>query len=177
MKPISLTISVPSFTIACEATPAVEAASRPAADSPELEILDQYAGLWIERVAGKPEVSRSDVGEWILDGRFMRQTWTFEAHDDVPKASGMTFMTYDREKKAYRSWAFTAAGSVIENEGTWDSKHRAMTWWHSLPDTKERVFTKVMFSDGLIQDWSITKTNAAGEIVREVTGRSIRQMD
>jgi hypothetical protein len=32
----------------------------------------------------------------------------------------LTLMTFDTIGKVYRSWAFLATGTVIENEGVWD---------------------------------------------------------
>jgi hypothetical protein len=84
-------------------------------------------------------------------------------------------MTYDREKGVYRSWSFLAAGSVIENEGSWDSAFHSMTWWHRASEKGETIYTKVLFSDELIQDWSIVKTDREGNILRELSGRSVRQ--
>jgi hypothetical protein len=175
MKPIPLTITVPAFTFTCEAAVSEDAANQPAEDCEELKILDRYAGIWVEHVSGKPEVRRRDEGEWILDGRFLRQTWTSEAQEDAPKASGMTLMTYDREQGVYRSWAFLATGSVIENEGSWDEPTKTMTWGHRVPETTEMVFTRVVFPDEATQEWSIVKTDGEGKILRELAGRSIRQ--
>lgn len=175
MKPLPLTISIPAFTFTCEATVEEECATGPAEDSAELKVLDHYAGIWVERVSGKPEVRRRDEGEWILDGRFLRQTWTSEAQDDAPKASGVTLMTYVREMNVYQSWAFLATGSVIENEGSWDADSKTMTWGHRAPGTTEMIFTRVAFPDETTQEWCIVKTDGEGNILRKIAGRSVRQ--
>lgn len=153
MKPIPLTITVPAFTFTCEATAAEDLPAGPAEDPAELKILDRFAGVWIERVDGKPEIRRRDEGEWILDGRFLRQTWTSEAREDAPKASGLTLMTYDRARNVYQSWAFLAAGSIIENEGAWDAATNTMTWGHRVPGATEMIVTKVAFPDEATQEW------------------------
>jgi hypothetical protein len=175
MKPIPLTITIPSFTFTCEASVAEDPANGPAADSAELKVLDHYAGVWVEHVSGRPEVRRRDEGEWILDGRFLRQTWTSEAQEDAPKASGMTLMTYDGVRNVYRSWAFLAAGSMIENEGSWDAGTKTMTWGHRVPDTTDMIFTRVVFPDDATQEWSIVKMDGEGNVLKELAGRSVRQ--
>jgi hypothetical protein len=129
----------------------------------------------VEHVSGKPEVRRRDEGEWVLDGRFLRQTWMSEAQEDAPKASGFTLMTYDRERNIYRSWAFQAAGAVIENEGSWDAASNTMTWGHRASETTEMIFTRAVFPDEVTQEWSIVKTDGEGKILREIAGRSVRQ--
>jgi len=174
MKPIPLTISVPAFTFTCEATAAEEPEIGPAEDSAELKVLDRYAGIWVERVSRKPEVRRRDEGEWILDGRFLRQTWTSEAEDDAPKASGMTLMTYDGARNVYRSWAFLAAGTMIENEGSWDAASNTMTWGHRVPETTEMIYTRITFPDEATQEWNIVKTDGEGNVLKEISGRSAR---
>jgi hypothetical protein len=129
----------------------------------------------VEHVSGKPEVRRRDEGEWVLDGRFLRQTWMSEAQEDAPKASGFTLMTYDRERNIYRSWAFQAACAVIENEGSWDAASNTMTWGHRASETTEMIFTRAVFPDEVTQEWSIVKTDGEGKILREIAGRSVRQ--
>ena len=175
MKPIPLTITIPSFTFTCEASVAEDTAAAPAENSPELKVLDRYAGTWVEHISGRPEVRRRDEGEWILEGRFLRQKWTTEALEDAPKASGMTLMTYDRERNVYRSWSFLATGSMIENDGTWDAKSNTMTWGHRVTERTEKVTTTVSFPDEATQEWSIVQTDAEGKILREIAGRSVRQ--
>ncbi len=87
----------------------------------------------------------------------------------------MTLMTYDRERSVYRSWAFLATGSVIENEGSWDPKSQTMTWGHRVPGSTEMIFTKVTFRDETNQQWSIVKTDADGTVLKEVSGTSERR--
>ena len=157
MKAIPLTITIPAFTFTCEATAADDPPAGPADDSAELK------------------VRRRDEGEWILDGRFLRQTWTSAAQEDAPMASGMTLMTYDRSRNVYRSWAFLAAGTMIENEGSWDATTKTMTWGHRVPGTTEMIFTRVAFPDGGTQEWSIVKTDVEGNVLKELAGRSVRQ--
>ena len=175
MKAIPLTITIPAFTFTCEATAADDPSTGPADDPAELKVLDHYAGIWVEHVSGRPEVRRRDEGEWILDGRFLRQTWTSAAQEDAPMASGMTLMTYDRNRNVYRSWAFLATGTMIENEGSWDATTKTMTWGHRVPGTTEMIFTRVAFPDGGTQEWSIVKTDVEGNVLKELAGRSVRQ--
>ncbi len=175
MKPITLTVSIPASVFSCQVQSDDEVAEGPSPDVPELQTLHRYAGQWEDEIAGKPGMKRSERGEWVLRGRFLRQSWTTEAGDGTPTASGFTVMTFDPERGVYRHWSFLASGSVIENEGTWDPATRTFTWGHRVPDTAETVITTAAFVEEGMQDWSIVKTDARGKVVREVAGRSIRR--
>ena len=175
MKPVVLTVSIPATVLSCQVNAGEDVAEGPSPEVPELQNLDHYAGQWEDEIAGRPDVRRTELGEWILNGRFLRQSWSSEATDGTPPAHGLTLMTFDTEGKVYRSWAFLATGTVIENEGVWDAITKTFTWGHRLPATSETVITKASFTDDNVQAWSIVKTDEHDKVIREVAGRSIRR--
>ena len=175
MKPLVLTVTIPASVLRCQVNTDNDIAAGPAPEIPQLQLLDQYAGHWEDEIGGKPGMRRTETGEWILQGRFLRQCWSSENAEGDQMASGMTLMTFDTERATYRSWSFLAAGSVIENEGVWDASDHTFTWRHHLPDTSETIVTKASFVDNGMQSWSIVKTDAEGKVVREVVGRSSRR--
>ena len=175
MKPVVLTVSIPATILSCQVNTGEDIAEGPAADVPELKELDHYAGQWEDEIAGRPDMRRTELGEWILQGRFLRQSWSTESSDGTPPAHGLTLMTFDTDRRVYRSWAFLATGSVIENEGVWDPITKTLTWGHRVPETSETVITKASFVVEATQSWSIVKTDEHGKVVREVVGRSIRR--
>jgi hypothetical protein len=176
MKPVVLTVSIPATVLSCQVDATEEhIAQGPSPDVPELQELNYYVGQWEDEIDGRPGVCRTEVNEWILQGRFLRQSWSTEAKDGTPPAHGQTLMTYDVDRRVYRSWAFLATGSVIENEGLWDADTKTFTWGHRVIDTSETVITKACFPDENIQAWSIVKTDEQQKIVREVVGHSIRR--
>lgn len=175
VKPIVLSVTIPASTFICQLNPSEEIADGPSPDLPELQVLNAYAGLWEDEIEGRPEKKRRESGEWVLDGRYMRQSWSTEATETAPKASGLTLMTYDPNTKLFRSWAFLATGSVIENEGVWNAANRTMTWGHRLPETGETVVTKTSFPEETVQAWSMMKTDARDVIIREISGRRYRR--
>lgn len=177
MKPLVLTVTIPATVLSCQvnADAGEDVTPGPSPELPELKALNHYVGQWEDEISGRPGVRRREVGEWILDGRFLRQSWSTESNDGSPAAQGMTLMTFDPEAKIYRSWGFLATGSVIENIGTWDEAAQTFTWGRRLMDTAETVTTKASFPSENSQAWYIVKTDENHKIVREVTGRSIRQ--
>jgi hypothetical protein len=175
MKPVVLTVSIPATVLSCQLQPDHDVAQGPAPDVPELKLLDHYAGQWEDEIAGRPDMRRSELGEWILEGRFLRQTWSTESGDGSPSAHGITLMTFDPQRQVYRSWAFLATGSVIENEGLWDPVTKTFTWGHSVANKAERVITKASFTEKATQSWSIVKTDEHDKVLREVSGRSVRR--
>ncbi|MEA3208198.1 MAG: hypothetical protein QOE70_1255 [Chthoniobacter sp.] len=172
---MTLTVKIPASAFTCQVTSAEEIAEGPDPTVPELEVLKHYFGQWDSEITGKPAWKRTESGEWVLNGRFLRQCWSTEAGEGIPKASGITIMTFDVKKKAYLSWSFLAIGSVACNEGVWDSASRTMTWRDRLADTGEAVVTKATFVDEGTNVWSIAETDREGKIVREVAGKNTRR--
>lgn len=175
MKPLVVTVSIPASTFTCQVNSDEEIADGPSEEISELRVLDHYRGKWEDEISGRPSVKRTEIGEWVLNGRFLRQLWSTEASEDMPKASGITMMTFDTSSEQYRSWSFLATGTVIENEGVWDAPSRTMTWGHRVPDTGESVITKTTFIDEVTAAWSIVKLDAKDHVVREVDGRNRRR--
>ena len=164
MNPVVLSVSIPATVLQLQVNASEETVEGPATDIPELQALNLYAGEWEDEIAGKPGMRRMESATWILQGRFLRQSWTADTGDGSPTASGV-----------YRNWAFLATGSVIENEGTWDAERSTFAWGHRLTDTSETVITKAVFEGAGTLAWSIVKTDVHGKIVREVAGLSRRK--
>jgi hypothetical protein len=175
MNPLVLSVTIPSSVLQFQIGSTEEIVQGPADEVPELQALHHYAGDWEEEISGKLVRRRTESASWILQGRFLRQSWSAEAGDGTPTASGLTLMTFDVDRRIYRSWSFLATGSVIENEGMWDAANRTFTWGHRLVETSEAVITKAAFEEGDSQAWSIVKTDAHDKVLREVSGRSRRK--
>ncbi|HEY3901392.1 MAG TPA: hypothetical protein VGM54_22475 [Chthoniobacter sp.] len=175
MKPVVLTVSIPATVLSCQVQADGDVAEGPDPAVPELQALNHYIGQWEDEIAGRPQVKRAETGEWILRGRFLRQSWSAESTDGAPPAQGLTLMTFDTGGKVYRSWSFLATGSVLEKEGVWDTITKTFTWGHRIAESSETVITKASFVDEAVQDWSIVKTDEHGKVVREVVGRSLRR--
>lgn len=175
MNPLVLSVTIPSSVLQFQIGSTEEIVEGPAPGIPELEALHHYVGDWENEVDSKRGMRRTESAAWILKGRFLRQSWSAEAGDGTPTASGLTLMTFDVDRRVYRHWSFLATGSVIENEGAWDATSRTFTWGHRLVDTSETVISKATFEDGGTQAWSVVKTDEHGKVLREVNGRSRRK--
>lgn len=94
---------------------------------PELKALDHYAGSWDTEITSKnPPFTKGTVtAKWVLDGRFLQQT--AEGKDGPTVFKYMSLMTYDPNKKVYRSWIFLSDGFAAESEGSWNAKDQVMT--------------------------------------------------
>jgi hypothetical protein len=174
MKPVVVTLSIPSEAFLSQISSAEKISALPAADVPELSPLHLYAGRWEAEISGKSQLKRIEVGEWILNGSFLRQSWSTEGAEDTPKACGMTLMTYDSVRNAYLSWSFLAIRSVVHREGFWDAASRTMTWTDQLAAHGGSVISTSWFTDDATHAWSIKETDDHGRVVREIDGRSIR---
>jgi hypothetical protein len=175
MNPLIVTVALPEMHFLCRVGPGDASSAGPDSSVPELQVLNHYAGVWEDEIYGANSLSRSEIGEWVLDGSFLRQSWISEGSDKIPKATGITMMTFDRGKQTYLSWSFLAIGSVVFNEGQWDPQTHTMTWTDRISSAGDLVITTARFSGGVKNDWSIVEQDPKGRYVREVTGTSLRR--
>ena len=113
--------------------------------SPELAVLDRFAGQW--------EVSEShydslgavvgsakgiEEGAWILDGRTLQRTYTTGVEGNLFRAVGM--ITWDAAEKHFEGVWFdnTSTNGPTALTGTWDEASKTMTFTLSStgPDGK-----------------------------------------
>jgi len=175
MSPVVVTVSIPAEAFISQIGSAEKISDEADPTVPELQPLHLYAGRWESEISGKPQFKRVEVGEWILNGSFLRQCWSADGPEEATKASGITIMTFDSVKKAYLSWSFLAIRSVVQKEGSWDAASQTMTWTDQLAAPGESVVTKSSFVDSATNVWSITETDAKGKVVRSLDGKSVRR--
>ena len=158
-----------------------EAPQGPAGDVPELKVLEHRVGEWDVEMTIKPadgpsggiKAKGTAKAEWVLDGRFVQSTWTMEGEDGSPPMKGISLMTYDPGKKAYRGWMFLSNGSVSQTEGRWDDKTRTMTLKARDPQGGSSTVVESFAEDGT-QTWTIVEKDRDGRVLAEVTGTNTR---
>jgi hypothetical protein len=156
--------------------------TKPAADLPDLQALDHWAGKWesemtINPNADLPKGGRSkgtSTGEWIHDGRFLLLTWKTDATEGMPKSTGSIIMTYDPGKKTYRSWSFFSSGYTRESRGVWDADAKTMTWNSRDDETGRTSMTKASFTDNT-ENWSTVDKDKEGTVLSESSGKNTRK--
>src|SRR4051812_48136926 len=168
-------------SLAAAAAAAPDRAPGPAGDVPELKVLEHWVGEWdvemtvkpADGAAGGTKAKGTAKAEWVLDGRFVQETWTLEGEDGSPPMKGITLMTYDPGKKAYRSWTFFSNRSASQAEGRWDEKARALT--SKARDPQGGATTTVAsFAEDGTQTWSIVEKDRDGKVLAEITGTTRR---
>jgi hypothetical protein len=160
------------FLVAALAVGAIARAETP---PPELDTLKLYAGKWDVAVTDNASVKGEASGQWVLEGRFLQQSWSLDpGAPDAPKISGTTMMTYDSVKRVYRAWHYFSSGSFAEADGTWDEPSRTFTWTGRDATKGTSVVTKASF-DGDIEKWSIVTTKSSGEQVSSFGGTNTRR--
>jgi hypothetical protein len=161
---------------------AQEPATGPSPEVPELVALSGLVGKWDCRSQVKPLESVTEgstrtgtaEAEWIHGGRFLRQTWIIEPAGTQPGLSGSAILTYDPEKKSYRSWHFLSNGGTRESPGTYDEKTKTMTW--TARDANGiHIVTKSTFAEDGSENWTITVTDAKGKVVEDMKGKNTRR--
>ena len=155
---------------------------KPARDVPELAALSQYVGNWDIDVTIKnsehpqgAQTKGSSVGEWIHDGRFLRQTWSLAENNGLPAMNGSIIRTYDPRKMTYRSWTFDSAGFTEESQGTWNAESRTMKWIVRDNLSGGSTVSESTFPEEGRETWSVVVKDDDGEIVADVQGKSTRK--
>jgi len=170
------------LTLFCGHAHAADYRQRPATDVPELDPLDYYGGNWDIELTIKnsehPEgvqTTGSSVGEWIHDGRYLRQTWSVNAKNGVRAFNGSSIRTFDPRKKAYRTWSFDSAGNTEESQGAWNIKTRTLRWTvRQNSDGGTTIITSTFPEDGR-ETWSIVMKDGDGKIMADVSGTGARR--
>ena len=139
--------------------------------SPELMALDRYVGNWeTSGASGR----LSTTCEWILDGSFLRHSWSAEAPGGGPKSFGMQLMSYDAEHHIYRAWTFFSNGKARQGEGAWDAASKTFTWTSKDPENGQTGVTKVTFVTDDEQKCVFTLTDRDGKLITDYTIKKVR---
>lgn len=154
----------------------------PAKEIPELQILSCYVGTWEVSGASSespnaPAFKGKATSKWILDGRFLEQTGVIHASAGGNPTTITTLMTYDADKKIFRTWTFVSDGRATESEGKWDPATQTMTSV-DCPGVKHQVVTTtVNFSEAGIQKWKLVIADQSGTILKQMIGKNVRQRE
>lgn len=132
----------------------------------ELRVLDRMVGTWDAVHIMKPAVWTPDGDrttstikrEWILDGRFLLDTSKHSTGQE-----GMSLLSFDARRKAYRSWWFNSEGHRSQNHGEWHEKTQTLTL---VSDTEDGKTTRgsARFPDPDHQVVEIKVTDADGKV-------------
>jgi len=95
---------------------------------PELKKLDFFVGNWMADVTMYPnefmpggKSQGKESMKWELDGMFVSMDYQDQPGEEKKMLAykGKGFMTYDMQKKTYRSWWMDNWGSASESVGDW----------------------------------------------------------
>ncbi len=151
-----------------------EDAQGPNAEVPELNVLKVYAGKFKIEVLEPALFSGSAEGEWVLDGRFVKQSFKLENDQSKQLLTGTHLFTYDIHKKAYRCWRYYSNGFIYEAQGAWDEKEKTMTWTGPDADSPGTMRMASTFDKEGNQTWKLTKEDPNGRVQGgEVKGKHI----
>jgi hypothetical protein len=117
--------------------------------SPELDILNKFAGTWKTSTVLKPSVwieaeTRIDgtrKAEWMLKNKFLK---VIGKGGDVESREMNGF---DQQRRIYTRWTFDTNGSIAHWRGRWSEKKKTMTWTLDAAGTVEGKMTEHFVSD------------------------------
>lgn len=147
----------------------------------ELKILNRFLGNWDTEVVSKPaewspkEFTSKGVSsfEWMLDGRFMKNSSKAVAPE---KAESFQLMTYNPVAKKYFMWFFDSSGTVSEAEGTWDAENATLTWT-SQPDENLTAVNRIRFTDKDSIAWTMLIRDKNNKIYLDLRGKMARKKE
>jgi hypothetical protein len=119
----------------------------------------------------------SAAGEWIHDGRFLRQTWSVNAAEGLPAFNGSSIRTYDPRTKTYRTWSFDSGGNTEESQGTWDPKTRTLVWKVRENLSGGITTSTSTFPEEGKETWSLLIKDGDGEVLADVNGTGTRRKE
>jgi hypothetical protein len=141
----------------------------------EQKVLDKFVGDWRttykcprsewtpQETSGSAELNTARV----VGGRYIQEK---SEHDD--NTSGSSILTYDEQRKCYRSWWFSSTGQMSESSGQWDAGSRTMTWTSTRDDVTST--TKHRFVDNDNAEWSVAVKDSRGKIYLRIEGTGVR---
>ena len=141
---------------------------------PELQVLSKYVGTWDADIKGELVIKAVMTVKWILNGNYLEmETIISEDSGTFDKKKSKTFMTYDREKKVYRTWSFDDMGQTVVTEGSWNSKSQTMTMTERIGEIT--ITSTADFSKSGIIEWHGIVSDKDGKFIKEATSVSKRR--
>lgn len=136
--------------------------------SPELQVLDRFAGTWDFVVTQKPTggtattEKTSEVRQWSLGGRFIHFQNPQLGLPDQPEFHML--VTYDPATRSYPGVLMNGASRTFV-DGTWDEATRTMRFRGTFPDNALKFDFKNRFVDENQIEASGSFTNSSGEVL------------
>lgn len=138
----------------------------------EQKVLDRWLGNWQTTYKQLKPEEKSGTAETlttrVIGGQFVQEA---AAHSD--KSFSRSTITYDAEKKTYRSWWFSSTGQTDESTGTWDADKKTMTW-HSTTIGDAKTTVKQHFKDDDTIEFDVVAKDRAGRVVFHMEGKNVR---
>jgi len=136
------------------------------------DVLDRFVGKWDTettiRRPGPPAEEKHTVGRGLctvtLEGRY----YEFRTSTIPPGDSELQVMTYDAEAKVFKQWVFASDGYTHAADGTWDPATNTLRWSGKSGANAFVIDDRFAAPDRL--EWTLTRTDAAGQAVQTITG-------
>ncbi|HVJ79809.1 MAG TPA: DUF1579 family protein [Planctomycetia bacterium] len=151
----------------------------PSSKVAELAALDHYAGSWKTTFSGDGGASTTaatTTGKWILGGRFMQQSVRIGGEGGAAATEVMTMMTFDVDRKVYKSWHFISDGGTMPSEGTWDAEKKTMKTTARSDGDGGRIEITADFSEAGKEKWKIDLFDVAGVRKSTIAGTNVKEV-
>jgi hypothetical protein len=133
---------------------------------PEMKVLRRLVGSWKTNTLFKPAVwtpqetrgTGNVMRRWVLDGYYLQDT---SVNSDGTES--ISLVTYDPDRKAYRSWWYNSEGRTTKAEGQWDDASATLTYRSDLGDGIT-ARSSAHFLDNDRHEWEVVVTGADGKL-------------
>lgn len=124
-------------------------AGGPAADRPELQVLDRLRGEWTGTLDGDTSGKQLKLNHrWILSGQTLESKLTFDGTEIL------MLRTYDAVSAKYVVTCFTNDGTVLLMQGEWDESQQQLS--ASTRRGGDPVSLTTQFVDETTVRWTLT---------------------
>ena len=149
--------------------------AKPAQQSEEIKVLNQWLGAWENRIVIKPSVWIADKEEftgtknveWFLDGHFQQAT------SQNPHETTYEIFRYDHASKLYQRWSYNSEGITSFWTGAWDKETNTLTWQMEF-SPHINGYIKDRFVGANTYKTEITLTDRKGTLLLDILIESTR---
>jgi Protein of unknown function (DUF1579) len=169
-------LQMPLVVVAVLAAASATRSADPPAATPEQKVLDKWLGSWrtsykLPKAEWTPEEKKGTAE--LTDSRVVGGQFVQEKGEHSDKTSSILMLTYDAEKKCYRSWWFSSTGQTAEATGKWDADTKTMTW-SSVGEPAFTTTTHHRFVDDDTVEWDVVIKEGTAKVLFRMEGKSVR---
>jgi hypothetical protein len=144
--------------------------------SPEDRVLDRFLGTWrttytVPKADLQPD-AKTGAADMVFT-RILGDQFIQEQGVHADRNTALAMYTYDRQRKAYRSWWFSSTGQSGESTGRWDPAAKSFTWTSRTAQQMTRV-SRYTFAGDDTFEWNVVVRDNREKVLFQMEGLATR---